>query len=119
VSIGSLEGQGRARVGTARAEKLRGKTPRPQLVVAEVSACGTLLTAFAESGADLNVDRREADGLVVTLQSEGDAVHIGAPEDVLDREAPLISDLPASYGGQSVEFSDSVPSPQAQTTVGQ
>src|ERR1043166_9348525 len=59
------------------------------MALAGLFGCGTLLTAFAESRANLNVDGREADGLVVPLQTEGDAVDIGASEDVLDGEAPL------------------------------
>src|SRR5262245_27242502 len=55
----------------------------------KVFGCGTLLTAFAKTRSDLNVDGREADGLVVTLQAKRDAVHTGAGKNVLDREAAL------------------------------
>src|SRR5258706_7037598 len=79
--------------------EITGKTIGSCLPTVKVSGCGTLLTAFAEPRADLHVDRGEANSLVVALQAEGDAIHVGAAKHVLDGEAPFDFRLPGFVRG--------------------
>ena len=80
-----------ARAGIRRRESAKRSEKRvfDEAHVAEVFARGTLLVAFAQAWAHLNVDRRVGHGLRALLQPEVDAVVVRAPEEVFDGEAAL------------------------------
>src|SRR5262245_44296083 len=68
---------------------MAGKTTGTPAPASRLSACGTLLTAFAETGPDLDVHGREAHGLVVAFEPERHTVHACTREYVLHGEPSL------------------------------
>ena len=87
-------------------------------LLAALRSDGSLTSeAVAEAGAHLDVDRRVADRLVVALEVEHHAVASPARKTCSTVKRRLISDLPGSYGAQSLDDSDLVPSPHSHSTA--